>query len=100
MLGLNIIKEAAREPAKQILRNQLLVPEPILEKKLGLNIGYNSRTNKFENLFDAGVMDPFISVKNSLLNGAGVASLLLTTETVVVNEDLNQKVRVHDELNI
>ena len=48
--------------------------------------GYNARTGAYENLIEAGVIDPVKVTRSALANAASIASLLLTTETLVVEK--------------
>ena len=50
------------------------------------DFGYNAATNKYENMYAAGVIDPKKVTRVSLENAASIASLLLTTECVLVDE--------------
>lgn len=61
-------------------------------------LGFNSRTKQFENLIEAGVIDPVKVVMNSLQFASGVAGILLTADVSIVNEPLNKIVRVHEEI--
>jgi chaperonin GroEL len=86
--GVAIVKRALEEPLRQILVNAGLEPAPIVEKireKSG-GFGFNAQTEKFEDLFKAGVIDPAKVTKFALSNAASVASLLLTTEAMVAEK--------------
>lgn len=92
LIGRRIIKKALRAPIKQIASNAGIDGAeiiariiPSIESQSG-NFGYNFLTNKFCDLMDAGVIDPVKVVKATIVNAASVASLLLTTE-VVINEE-------------
>ncbi|NMB48143.1 chaperonin GroEL [Candidatus Kuenenbacteria bacterium] len=84
-IGLNILKRALEEPAKQIAFNAgkdgAVVAEEI--KKHEGSFGYNAKTNKYEDLVAAGIIDPTKVTRSALQNAASIASLLLTTEAVV-----------------
>ena len=85
-IGLNILKRALEEPARQIAFNAgkdgAVVVEEI--KKHEGNFGYNAKTNKYEDLVESGIIDPTKVTRSALQNAASIASLLLTTEVVVV----------------
>ena len=54
-------------------------------KDLDSEIGYNALTGKFENLIEAGVIDPTKVVRSAIQNAASIASLMLTTEAIVAD---------------
>ncbi len=87
-LGINIIKRALEEPARQILANAGLEPSVIVHKiKEGKgDFGYNARIDKYENLLTTGVIDPAKVARIALENAASIASLLLTTECVLADK--------------
>jgi chaperonin GroEL len=85
-IGINIIKKALEEPIKQIAENSGLEGSIVVEKikeKDGA-FGYNALTERFEDLVEAGVIDPTKIARIALQNAASIASLMLTTEAVVV----------------
>jgi len=86
--GVKIIKRAIEEPLRQIVANAGLEPAVVLEKVRNSkdNIGFNARTEVYEDLFAAGVIDPTKVTKTALTNAASVASLLLTTEAVIAEK--------------
>jgi chaperonin GroEL len=83
--GIEIVRRAIEEPLRQIAENAGYDGSVIAQKvKEGKDdFGFNARTERFENLFDAGVIDPTKVVRVALENAGSVAGLLLTTETVV-----------------
>jgi len=90
--GINIIKSALEAPLRTIVKNAGGEDSVILQKvKLGKgDFGFNARTGNFENLYEAGVIDPTKVTRLALENAASIASLLLTTECVVSEtEDSN-----------
>jgi len=90
--GINIIKSALEAPLRTIVKNAGGEGSVILQKvKLGKgDFGFNARTGNFENLYEAGVIDPTKVTRLALENAASIASLLLTTECVVSEtEDSN-----------
>ncbi|MCI0920507.1 chaperonin GroEL [Sphingobacterium rhinopitheci] len=87
-IGIDIIKRAIEEPLRQICFNAGIEGAVIVQKvKEGTaDYGYNARTDKFENLIGAGVIDPTKVSRVALENAASVASMLLTTECVLADE--------------
>ncbi|MFC1508234.1 chaperonin GroEL [Candidatus Omnitrophota bacterium] len=85
-VGVDIIKKALQEPAKQIANNAGIEGSIVVMKTLELadNNGFNAATEKYENLTDAGVIDPTKVVRTALENAASISSLLITTEAVVI----------------
>ncbi len=84
-LGLKIIKRALEEPARQIAANAGEEGSVIVQKlkeKTGA-FGFNAETAKFEDLIEAGVIDPTKVTRTALLNAASVSALMLTTECMV-----------------
>ncbi len=83
--GIQIIKKALEEPMRQIVANAGLEGSVILQKvKEGkADYGFNAATEKYENLFKSGVIDPTKVTRTALENAASVSSLLITTEAVV-----------------
>ena len=89
--GINIITRALEEPLRQIVENAGLEGSVIVAKvREGKgDFGFNAKTEVFENLYKAGVIDPAKVVRVALENAASVAGMLLTTECVVaeIKED-------------
>jgi len=89
--GVNIITRAAEEPLRQIVENAGLEGSVIVAKvREGKNdFGFNAKTEVYENLYKAGVIDPAKVVRVALENAASVAGMLLTTECVIaeIKED-------------
>lgn len=83
--GIAIIKRAIEEPLRQIVANAGLEGAVIVQKvrEGKADFGYNARTDKFENLLAAGVIDPTKVTRVALENAASIASMLLTTECVL-----------------
>lgn len=86
--GIEIVKRAIEEPMRQIVENAGLEGSVIVQKvKEGKgDFGYNARTNVYENLFEAGVIDPTKVTRIALENAASIAGMFLTTECVIVEE--------------
>ncbi|MBN2174086.1 MAG: chaperonin GroEL [Bacteroidales bacterium] len=83
--GIQIIRRALEEPMRQIVENAGLEGSVVVQKvKEGKNdFGYNARTDKYENLYKSGVIDPTKVARVALENAASIAGMLLTTECVV-----------------
>ena len=79
------MKRALEEPLRQIVENAGLEGSVIVQKvKDGKDdFGFNARTDQFENLYQAGVIDPTKVARVALENAASIASMLLTTECVL-----------------
>ena len=86
--GISIVKRAVEEPLRQIVANAggegAVVVNKIREGKGAF--GYNARTEVFEDLFKAGVIDPTKVSRIALENAASIGSMLLTTECVITDE--------------
>jgi chaperonin GroEL len=84
-VGVTIIKRALEEPLRQIANNAghegAVVVARVREMKG--DEGYNAQTDVYENLVEAGVIDPAKVVRSALQNAASIASLLLSTEAVI-----------------
>jgi chaperonin GroEL len=86
--GIEIIKRAIEEPLRQIVANAgkegAVVAQKVREGKG--DYGYNARTDVYQNLYEAGVIDPAKVTRIALENAASVAGMFLTTEAVIVEE--------------
>jgi len=84
-VGVSIIRRALEEPVRQIAGNAghegAVVVAKVREMKA--DEGFNALNEKYENLVDAGVIDPTKVVRSALQNAASIASLLLTTEATI-----------------
>ena len=84
-IGINIIKNALRLPLHKIAENTGLEGGVVVEeviKKEG-SLGFNAETGKYEDLVEAGVIDPAKVVRSTLQNASSIARLILTTNVVV-----------------
>src|SRR4029078_10628648 len=92
-VGLQIVKRACEEPCRQIAENAgkegSIVVQKVREGKGAF--GYNAQTDTYEDLVDAGVIDPTKVCRSALMNAASVASLLITTEALVVERPKEEK---------
>jgi len=88
MTGIQIMKRAAEEPLRQIIANAggegAVIVQKVREGKD--DFGYNARTEKYEMLYEAGVIDPTKVTRIAVENAASIASMLLTTECVIADE--------------
>ena len=86
-LGAKIVLKALEEPAKQIARNSGLEPAVIIEKvkaeKEG--IGFDASTETYVDMKKAGIVDPTKVTRSALQNAASIASMVLTTESLVTD---------------
>ncbi|OWK72667.1 chaperonin GroEL [Pedobacter sp. AJM] len=86
--GIQIIRRAIEEPLRQICENAGIEGSIVVQKvKEGTaDYGYNARTDVYENLIGAGVIDPTKVSRVALENAASIAAMLLTTEVVLADE--------------
>lgn len=91
--GSNIVIRAVEEPLRQIVTNAGLEGSVICNKVKNAsgNIGYNAKTDVYEDLVAAGVIDPAKVTKTALRNAASIASLILTTDCVIVEKPEEHK---------
>ena len=86
--GIQIVKRAIEEPLRQIVINSGIEGSIVVQKiKEGKGyFGFNARTEVYENLFKAGVIDPTKVTRVALENAASIAAMLLTTECVIADK--------------
>lgn len=86
-IGIAIVLRALEEPLRLIVENSGKEGSVVVQKvKEGKNdFGYNARTDVFENLYDAGVIDPTKVARIALENAASIAGMLLTTECIIAD---------------
>ncbi|MDI9337627.1 MAG: chaperonin GroEL [Alphaproteobacteria bacterium] len=89
--GIQIIRRAIEEPLRQIVVNSGIEGSIVVQKiKEGADdYGFNARTEVYENLIKAGVIDPTKVTRVALENAASIASMLLTTECVIADKPKN-----------
>jgi len=91
--GVRIVKKALEEPLRIIVSNSgndgSIVLEKVKEGKK--DFGYNAQTESYENLYEAGVIDPTKVTRVALENAASIAGMLLTTECVIADEPEENK---------
>jgi chaperonin GroEL len=87
-LGVKVVMRAIEEPLRQIANNAGFEGSVVIDKvKRGKDAyGYNAETNSYEDLIQAGVIDPTKVVRFALQNAASVAGLMLTTEAMVAEK--------------
>lgn len=87
-IGVNIIKKAIEEPMKQLANNAGKEGSVIIEtaKSKPKNVGFNVNNGRFEDMFEAGIIDPTKVTRIALQNAASVSALLITTEAMVSEE--------------
>lgn len=93
LAGYNIVMRAVEEPLRQIVANAG-IEESVICNKVKLetgNFGYNAKTDTFEDLVKAGVIDPAKVTKTALRNAASIASMILTTDCVIVEKPEEHK---------
>jgi len=95
--GIAIIKRAIEEPLRQIVVNSGIEGSIVVQKvKEGkADYGFNARTEVYENLFKAGVIDPTKVTRIALENAASIAGMLLTTECVIADKPKKEEAHAH-----
>ncbi|MBP5982866.1 MAG: chaperonin GroEL [Fluviicola sp.] len=86
--GIAIVMRAIEEPLRQIIANAggegAVIVQKVREGKD--DFGYNARTEQYQNLYEAGVIDPTKVTRIAIENAASIAAMLLTTECVIADE--------------
>ena len=84
-IGVNVIRRAVEEPMRWIATNAGHEGSIVVQRtrEMSDEEGFNAQTERYENLVQAGVIDPAKVVRSALQNAASIASLLLTTEAVI-----------------
>jgi len=92
-VGLSILRKALEAPLRKIAKNagedDGVVLQKVKEGKDGF--GFNAKTNKFEDLMEAGVIDPKKVVRSALQNAASAAAMILTTEAAITDKPEKKK---------
>ena len=92
--GINIVKEAICEPCRTIIVNAGIRNVDVIEEKIkssgSIDYGFNSKTKKYENLFETGVLDPTKVIRLQAELSVSISSLMLTTECVISEEEEKQ----------
>jgi len=87
--GIQIVLRALQEPARQIAYNAGFEPSVIVDKIMSSgknNYGFNAYSEEYVDMFEAGIIDPTKVTKSAILNAASVASMVLTTESLVADK--------------
>lgn len=86
--GIEIVKRAIEEPVRQIANNAGLEGSIVVEnvKKSAKGIGFNALTEEYVNMIAEGIVDPAKVTRSALQNAASIASMVLTTETIVAEK--------------
>ena len=86
--GINLVKRAVEEPLRQIAYNAGLEGSVVVEKvkNTDCGIGFNALTEEYIDMVKAGIVDPAKVTRSALQNAASIASLVLTTETIVADK--------------
>ncbi|PKA47791.1 RuBisCO large subunit-binding protein subunit alpha, chloroplastic [Apostasia shenzhenica] len=92
-IGADIIQKALVSPAALIAHNAGVEGEVVVEKikDSEWEVGYNAMIDKYENLVEAGVIDPAKVARCALQNAASVAGMVLTTQAIVVEKPARKK---------
>ena len=87
-VGVDIVKRAIEEPVRQIADNAGCEGSVVVEavKKSGNGVGFNALTNEYVDMIQAGIVDPAKVTRSALQNAASIASMVLTTETLVADK--------------
>ena len=87
-VGVNIVRRAIEEPVRQIADNAGLEGSVVVEnvKKAGTGVGFNALKNEYVDMIGAGIVDPAKVTRSALQNAASIASMVLTTETLVADK--------------
>jgi chaperonin GroEL len=83
-VGVNIVRRALEEPARQIANNAGVEGSVIVEQIKRNGLGYNAATGEFGDLIAQGIIDPAKVSRSAIQNAASIAGLVLTTEVLVV----------------
>ncbi len=87
--GANILVRSLLSPMYQIIENAGESIDNIVNLLIDDNYGYNAHTDSVENLLESGVVDPAKVARMALMNAVSIATLFLTTECIIVPEQLN-----------
>ncbi len=95
--GIAIVKRAIEEPLRQIVANSGIEGSIVVQtiKEGEADYGFNARTEVYENLFKAGVIDPTKVARIALENAASIAGMLLTTECVIADRPKEESGHSH-----
>jgi len=91
LIGSLIVARAIVAPLRRIAENAGINGAVIIEEvqEQEFEVGYNAATNTFGNMYDEGVVDPAKVTRSGLQNATSIASMILTTECIIVDEEQN-----------
>ena len=91
LVGALIISRAILAPLRRIAENAGINGAVVIEQvqEQDFETGYNAATNKFGNMYEQGIVDPAKVTRSGLQNATSIASMILTTECIIVDEDKN-----------
>ncbi|MGD0622693.1 MAG: chaperonin GroEL [Thermacetogeniaceae bacterium] len=86
--GVRIVRKALEEPMRQIASNAGAEGSVVVEKvrEMEQDVGFNALTGKYENMFEAGIVDPVKVTRSALQNAGSIAAMLLTTECLIADK--------------
>ena len=93
-IGINIVRQACRIPTKTICQNAGFEGSIVVDKLLegsDRSRGFDASKGEYVNMMTAGIMDPAKVVRIALVDAAGVASLMITTEAMIVDAPDSKK---------
>ncbi|HEY0680241.1 MAG TPA: chaperonin GroEL [Chitinophagaceae bacterium] len=95
--GVVIVRRALEEPLRQIVANAGIEGSIVVQKvrEGSGDFGFNARTEKYENLLSAGIIDPTKVTRVALEHAASIAGMLLTTECVVADRPKKEEPHMH-----
>lgn len=87
--GVEIVRRALSEPMRVIAENAGFEGTVVVERcaKKGQKIGFNARTGQYEDMLKAGITDPLKVTRSALENAASIASMILTTESILAEKE-------------
>ena len=92
-VGVNIVRRAIEEPLRQIANNAGVEGSIVVEtaRNSKTNVGFNAAAEKYEDMLEAGIIDPTKVVRIALQNSASIAGLMITTEALVAEKPKEEK---------
>ena len=91
LIGASILSKAILSPLKRIASNAGVNGPVIIEQiqQQEFEIGYNAAKNNFVNMYNDGIVDPAKVTRSGLQNASSIASMILTTECIIVQDNIN-----------
>lgn len=101
-IGVKIVRNSLSSPIKQIALNAGKEGSEVITYLAGkeFNFGYNAKTDKYEDLFKSGVIDPTKVVRNALQSASSIAAMVITTEALVTDFDDEDKDKIEKNSSI